>query len=372
MQDSISRIPKGTPPESLSHNRAACKAIIKPCKIFILGEAPGEQEELTGLPFMGESGAELSRMLSHAGIVKSDCSISNVFSYRPAGNQITEFCIDRLEWRKSEKQFPWPSSGSNCFSPAFYEWEFSRLQEELAIANPYLIIALGNTALWALTGESKISKLRGTLLTSRLTSFPYKILPTYHPAAVLRQWDLRPVVVADLIKAKRESESRDLSRPTRQIWLEPSYEDICRFEHLFFPNCETLTIDIETAFEQITCIGFAPNKTTAICIPFIDMTKPDRCFYSREEELKIWKKIREWLALPLRKRLQNGLYDLQYLYRYGASMKNFTSDTMLAHHSLYPELPKDLGFLGSIYTDEPAWKMMRPRGGEGTKLKKDD
>jgi len=56
---------------------------------------------------------------------------------------------------------------------------------------------------------------------------------------------------------------------------------------------------------------------------------------------------------------QNGLYDLQYILRMGLRPANCQADTMLLHHSLFPELQKGLGFLGSIYTNEASWKLMR-------------
>ena len=56
---------------------------------------------------------------------------------------------------------------------------------------------------------------------------------------------------------------------------------------------------------------------------------------------------------------QNYLYDLQYILPMGISPTRVARDTMLLHHAWFPELQKGLGFLGSIYTSEPAWKLMR-------------
>ena len=71
--------------------------------------------------------------------------------------------------------------------------------------DPNLIICLGNCSLWALAGRTGITKLRGTTLLATHTAADFKLLPTYHPSAILRQWDNRPTVIADLMKAKRES-----------------------------------------------------------------------------------------------------------------------------------------------------------------------
>ena len=67
---------------------------------------------------------------------------------------------------------------------------------------------------------------------------------------------------------------------------------------------------------------------------------------------------------------QNFSYDLQYLYYFmGIRCLNIPDDTMILHHSMYPEMEKSLGFLASIYTNEPSWKFMRT---DNATLKKED
>jgi hypothetical protein len=65
------------------------------------------------------------------------------------------------------------------------------------------------------------------------------------------------------------------------------------------------------------------------------------------------------------------MYDLHFLWRgYGIPTVNCDDDTMLLHHSLQPESEKGLGFLGSVYTNEASWKLMRARG--KTTIKRDE
>ena len=66
-----------------------------PARIMIVGEAPGEQEEREGVPFVGYSGMELSRMLQEAGIMRSACFITNVVRIRPPGNDINAYIASR-------------------------------------------------------------------------------------------------------------------------------------------------------------------------------------------------------------------------------------------------------------------------------------
>ena len=241
-------------------------------------------------------------------------------------------------------------------------YELERLGAELADVNPNLVIALGNTASWALLGRTAISKLRGTTFNSTHTAVGFKVLPTYHPAAVLRQYELRPTTIADLMKAKREAENPEIRRPRREIWIEPTLEDIYEFDRRYIATHGILSVDIETAGTAITCIGFATNSSCAIVIPFFDTRKKGRSYWpTQSSELKAWTFVRNVLGNPkIRKLFQNGLYDIAFLWRaYGIKVLGAEHDTMLLHHALQPESLKGLGFLGSIYTSEGSWKDMR-------------
>lgn len=191
-----------------------------------------------------------------------------------------------------------------------------------------------------------------------------KALATYHPAAILRQYELRHVTVLDLAKAKRESAFPEVRRPIRRIWTDPSLEDCYQFYRQYIENAERISFDIETQGDQITCLGFAPAIDIALVIPFWDLRHPGGSYWrTLEEELLAWRFVAKVLAHPAPKVAQNGLYDIQFLWmKYGIAVANFADDTMLLHHSLQPESPKALGFLGSVYCDEGAWKELRNRG----------
>jgi hypothetical protein len=82
--------------------------------------------------------------------------------------------------------------------------------------------------------------------------------------------------------------------------------------------------------------------------------------------------VREVMESPAIKIAHNGIYDTQYLFKYDIAARNFTEDTMLLFHSLYPAMPKALGFLGSIYANERAWKAWRVRGSDTHSLKREE
>ena len=329
-------------------------------KIALIGEAWGEQEEYARKPFIGPAGQELDRMLADAGISRTDCFVTNCFNLRPANNDIGTLCVPK----SMGGTVPGRSAlVTGKYLRAEYSSEIDRLYRELEEVRPNIAVLLGNTACWALLGQTQVSKLRGAANISPFLPW-LKVLPTYHPAAVLRQYDLRPVTVLDLMKAKVECDYPSLKRPPREIWLEPSLSDIRDFKSRFIDGCADLAFDIETSHEQITCIGFAPDPGRALVVPFWDIRKPNGSYWpTLADELSAWKLVREILSGPESKVGQNGLYDIQYLWmRYGIPVNNYAHDTMLLHHSLMPEAPKGLDFLGSVYTNEVAWKMDRPRG----------
>ncbi len=334
-------------------------------KIALVGEAYGEAEEKQRVPFIGAAGYALTQMLDEAGISRPECFLTNVFNLRPHGNRIENLCGP-----KNEALEGYPALVKGKYVRAEYAPELERLGREILEVNPNVIIGLGNTAMWAFLGRTAISKFRGTTDITTHTAGGYKFLPTYHPAAILRQWELRPVTILDLMKAARESEFPEVRRPHREIWIEPTLEDLSAFAD----RCRDrrVTIDIETAGNQITCLGISVGHRLAIVIPFHDSRKRSRCYWnSEEDEREAWRIIRTILEdRKISKTFQNGLYDIAFIWRTtGVRVMGAEHDTMLLHHALQPEALKGLGFLGSIYSDEGSWKQMREKV---TTIKRDE
>jgi uracil-DNA glycosylase len=333
--------------------------------VCLIGEGWGKEEAFQRKPFVGATGRELNRLLEEAGLLppgsaatldwrnrdlifhEAGIHLTNVFNFQPPANQIEALCGPK--WGELR-----PLRPGKYLREEFVP-ELDRLSAELRSWQPNLIIALGATALWFLTGSTAITKSRGTIFPS-----PFgKALATFHPAYLMRgEWRLRPVVVFDLIKAARERAFPEIRRPEREVFIPESVEDI---EGLLptLRAAARLSIDIETAGNQITCIGFAWSAQSAITIPIIDGIKS---VWSLPDEQQIWRLIRKICEYPVPKVFQNGLFDLHFLWRrYGIRTANCADDPMLLSHALYPEVQKGLGFLGSIYTNEAAWKIMRPR-----------
>jgi uracil-DNA glycosylase len=360
--------------------------LIQGSKILIVGEAPGEEEVQRGMPLVGSSGKELHSILFEAGFpllpakyfsdlpnvwkTQTTFSLTNVFHERPQNNDLSTWSISIREAKHLiNPSLPWQpirAGTKGLIHPNKAQPALLRLQKEIDQVRPNLIVALGNTALSALSGISGIAKLRGSIQN---TSKGQKVLPTYHPAAVLRNYELRPAVVADFLKARHEAEFPEIRLRARKIHINPTLQDVLSWKDLLL-KAEILSFDIETKLQQITCIGFSPSPDEAFVIPFWS-TKGINYWEKEEDEIQALLAVKEILEGPAKKIAHNGLYDVQYLARYGIAAKNFIHDTMLLHHSLYPALPKALGFIGSIYCTERAWKTWRVRGSDTEELKRD-
>lgn len=326
-------------------------------KLLICGEALGREEEEAGQPFVGASGKLLKRLLSQVGINWKEAYLTNVFQLRPRpSNDITNLCGPKPEGIPHLKPLAPGKYVRKEFKP-----ELDRLWQEVETIQPNLILALGNTAIWALCeGHPKISKSRGAIMQSHRGP---KLIATYHPAAMLRQWSLKPIILADLEKAAKQMEFPELTRPSRDIWIEPSLSDLDEFERRFLETSDQISIDLENPSGVFTCIGFAPSPHTALVVPFYDADAPGGSYWrTPADERAAWAWVARQCARPRAIYVgQNFMYDAHVLFRELGIPTAHNHDTMLLHHSMQPELEKGLGFLGSCYTDEPAWKLMRTK-----------
>lgn len=340
--------------------------------IFLLGMFPGKQESAAGRPFVGASGYELRRMLDMVGVKLDDCYRCNVFSRQPDEDNVALF-------GQSESTPDTRPYGPLTNAPITYldpQWlhELDRVHAEINSVGPNVVVAMGNVACWALGLGQGINAIRGSIQSVHLAEGPrpYKVLPTIHPASLFRQWDQRVVILADLEKAYNESHTADFNFDNTELWINPTLADLEEFDREYMADATECAADIETKRGQITAISFAPRTDVSLAIPFWRDGDSPNYWSTVEEEVIAWSYVRKWMQREdLIKVFQNGLYDLQYIPRMKIVPKNCTEDTMLAHHSLYSELKKGLGFLGSIYANVPSWKSMRTFKKE-EQLKRDD
>ena len=330
-----------------------------PAKIMIVGEAPGEVEEQQGVPFVGASGTELTRVLLEAGIHRAQCFLTNVVRERPRDNDIGNF----IAMRKADvTQHHKLVRDKYCLSPV---WEgMAQLQREIELVQPNVIIALGNVSLWALTGKWGITSWRGSQLLCDLDlplDYKPKVVPAYHPAAVLRQWSWRPILVHDMKRAKQESLSRELVRPDYRFITRPDFATalgtLRDLRSIADKLRLSLSVDIETRNGHIACIGLAWSKLEAICIPLMCVERQEGYWTEEEEAVLMWELYLLLTHTNVEVIGQNFLYDAQYFYRHLHYIPRVARDTMLSQHVLFSNMPKGLDFLSSMYCAYHAfWK----------------
>ena len=224
---------------------------------------------------------------------------------------------------------------------------------ELSQIDSNIIIALGENVLWAFTNNRAIKKLRGSIYQVTLPNGKeVKVIATYSPASVNLQWELGAIMEYDLRKAIKESSTSQLHIKKHSYILSPSEIDILTYLE-GVKQAGIVSYDIETSPGRgILCISFSHTPTTAISIP-----TTVEYWGSYEKLLTIIRLIKEFLTCKGRKVGQNILYDNQYIARFFHILPSDPwEDTMILQHSAYPEFPKGLDFLTSIYTDIPYYK----------------
>jgi DNA polymerase-1 len=126
----------------------------------------------------------------------------------------------------------------------------------------------------------------------------------------------------------------------------------------YYSNVPLLCFDIEVINYEVSCISFSASKDVACVVP-IGPTYNRPNGWTELEELEIWRGIQRVLGNPESEKIvQNGMFDIHFLLtRCGVEVRGRIHDTMVAHSVMYPELPKGLDFLGSIYCGaQEYWK----------------
>lgn len=297
-----------------------------PYRLAIIGEAPGADEEAHGIPFVGASGKLLNSILSSVGILREGCFVGNVCKYRPPGNDIEEFGYDHPKVQEG--------------------WQ--ELQSELLAFAPHCILALGNTPLKFLTGQTGISVWQGSILQTQWG----KVVPALHPAAVLREYSTWVMLRFDARRARMEADSADFSVPQRNLELNLSANEICnRLDN--WPAGQLFSFDIEGGLDSFPCCSVAGSSNTGFIIAWTRHSEIDQGRIAASLSRALY-------SADIPKVLQNSLYDRFVLaYKYRMLIRNVVEDTMLKQWEIYPELPKGLGTIAHLWTREPAYKFER-------------
>lgn len=324
-------------------------------KILLVGEAPGEDEARTGLPFVGAAGFYLDRVLRRAGLDRAAFRVHNALSCRPPNNWLVGA--------------PWEVDALQHCSHF--------LDDTIRAAKPTVIMALGNTALQRLTGKTGINRYRGRVLQGQQDGT--WIVPTYHPSYLLpRKGQANTsrfvgAVIRDFKLAERIV-NQGFARKLRTYIEDPTPSEF----HMWVNACLTakppyLSFDIETPMKLKTTdeddLSEGGDDDVA------DDAKDSAPITTQEPILRIsfsyvvgqaisiaWQgpyiaDIRRLLESTLNKVVWNGSrFDVPVLAAQGFPVGGTVFDYMWGWHVLQSDLPKGLEYVASFYTDVLPWK----------------
>lgn len=318
--------------------------------VLVVGSHPSVEAEQRQTPFAGSEAHLLSAMLHEAGFLYTEVRLAYLCDFRPYATQL------KYVWtltKKDAKHIPDCILHKGAYCSLAFLASAKRLEAEIERLQPNLIIALGDAPLHYLTGQTSISKWRGSLSTYQ-GSRAFTVLPTFAPDQINRVWAWRNFAVRDLSRGVEMAKSP--RPPTRDYTLrvQPTFAEATRQLNILLVRLNTavtpyaIAADIETIARHIACVGFAWSETEAICIPLMD--EGGGAYFTFEEEYALVLLMQKILCHPKINLIgQNFSYDTQHFVRSWGFRPRIGFDTMLAQHVCFPGTPKDLATLASLY-----------------------
>lgn len=311
--------------------------------IAIIAEAPGPREVAARIPLVGGSGGLLWSYLKKYGITRNDVYITNV---------IKRHLVDD---RSTEKVFI--NKGELDHWRGLLQWELSQLP------NLKYVLLLGNHALQAVTPNSGIIKWRGSVLPIQLQTYQdgerskrdLTAVCAFNPAFVIRDPKHELVFKHDIARLDKVINGRFTPHEVRTL-INPSCAEAIQYIDKMAREDKPVAFDIETGAGETACVGLSNDPHEAMCINFRGVGQEHH--YSPIQERLIRVKL-QWLFSKPGVRLiaQNGMFDKTWLwFKDKIRTQPHYFDTMLAHHTLYPQLPHNLGFIVTQYTTHPYYK----------------
>ena len=327
--------------------------------ILLIAEAPGPTEDQEGTPLIGPAGKTLNQMLAKAGIDRNKIRIVN--SVR---------CFPRNEDKSVLASFRQPT-------PEEIEACSEYLEVEIKTINPNVIVPVGNVALSAVLGEkralasTKITKVRGTEIWSE--RFNCKIMPTFHPSAVMRSPNLEATVVQDFVRIRESSQYKELTKGDKgnYITLDTIEKVDAFFERMkevpnFVFDLETSSLDWQTG--HILAMSVSWKEKTAVVLPitkYVGISYQEIEIRRRKSKKKVdekvqvveiekqvivdkvrdtyepyWKEKQEYVLSKLKELMKsekktithNGRFDKKWFMQLGWNVTPIYFDTLLAAH----------------------------------------
>lgn len=308
--------------------------------LYFLGESAEDEDIRTGMPFQNLFGAgkTFNLMLSQNNINRRDTRIRYLVPRKlTAGNTKVLFHDSKCTIPKAE----------------LVAW-IENLRYELEANKPKVIVAMGSLALWALTGIKKISEVRGYAIPCNLVE-GIKVIPTFNPVTTTGEWKLFPISVFDVRKANYHATFSGF-KTDKTVYAAPAdYDMFMDYLETIRANNKRFAFDIEahigTAYPYL--LGVADSPTFGMSFFNMKNNKPT---ISSRQEAALWHKLAQ-VGKSCESIMHNASYDKAVMWHHhGVLFENVYMDTLIAAHIIWPEFPRDLGFLGSITLDVAPWK----------------
>ena len=304
--------------------------------VVIIGEGPGETElrHPQRLPFVGGAGHLLWDSLRPYGINRTNVYVTNVvkrqISLSRHGNERHIVHRDELDrWI------------------GMLKWEIEQLE------NCSTIFAMGNYAIEAILGSAGVTNWRGSVIATTLPNGRKgRVVCAFNPAYAQRELKFEPVFRMDCKKLDLVNRNVLREHVIRPI-INPTFKGAMAYISDLQKSDKPVSFDIETMnTTETVCYGLSNSAHEAICINLRD--EGGNRFSSREERdlLLAIKKLCDSHRVVA----QNGSFDSYHEWLRNGLQFSIWFDTLLAHHTLYPQLPHSLAFLVSQYTTHPFYK----------------
>lgn len=300
-------------------------------RLAIIDLMPSVEEVTNNSPYSTQDHQILKSLLNQSGISSMACFMGYLCNYYVPKNK---FSMNMPEGQLG----------------------LAELKRDLKKFNPTIIVLIHPDCLkYAGVGDFSIDKFRGSVFVGAEHTYfeGYRCIATYHPSQLKYDYTKLYKLRFDLIRAKEVGSLPEIPYVSRHMEVDLQFHQVLQRIEAIQSN-SIISLDIEgTVDGGITCLSIATSKTHAFIVPFDLFDIPQ----TADLIVALRHKLSDHTIGVV---LQNAMYDWFALaYCFAILIRNIHWDTMLSGWELYPEFPKGLDFMASIYTYEPYYKHER-------------
>lgn len=317
----------------------------KNAKGIVVNSAPNNMDLRSNQPMCGPPGSVFDACLAGARLSRADLYITHAI-------KDIDYPLLHQFHVKAGKVIRY---SEDCINYAEY------LKYELSGTDATTILAIGDLAWYMLTDRLSVHKWRGSVVPSTLIEGK-KVMACIDPSTVTpyggNQFLNNYLITWDLRRYAKHLETSEFLMPEAELITAPTFsmamDVLIEFEKICLERGNVLDWDIEANDVYVTCISFAVDMYRSISIPFVSSKGH---WFSLEEEYLIICQIAKMLYNPkITKRGQNNGFDQDYMFKKYGMITNTFEDCLLKQNLIFPDLPKGLDFLCSVYTEIPYYK----------------